>query len=239
MTAGGLRRTDLALAAALAACAAALAWWGFGIAGPEMRDRRYMDLLFHSDGPRVFENLTQRNSSHARSNVHPIYTLLGYGGVQILRLVLPVGPVTGARLFGALVAAGWITLLYALLRLSGLRRGDAGIFALLGLGSAAAVIWLSVPETYALGSASLMLPLLVLAAARYRPMPLWTWVLAGAASFAITVTNWMAGLAAAWRGLGSRRCVPLCLHLQRSRGCDGAHRQPARGRDQRRRHGDS
>jgi hypothetical protein len=203
----GVRRTDLVLVAGLATCAAALAWWGFGVAGPEMRDRHYMDLLFQSDGPRVFENLTQRGSSHARSNVHPVYTLLAYGGVRILRLGLQVGPVTGARVFGSLVAAAWVTLLYVLLRLTGLRSGDAGVFAALGLGSAAAVVWLSVPETYALGSISLMLPLLVLAVSRYRPVPLWTWILASAASFAITVTNWMAGLAASWRGLGWRRAV--------------------------------
>ncbi len=206
-----VRRTDLVLVVGLAVCAAALAWWGFGVAGPEMRDRRYMDLLFQSDGPRVFENLTQRGSSHARSNVHPIYTLLAYGGVRVLRLVLQVGPVTGARLFGALVAAGWVTLLYLLLRLTGLRPGDAGMFAALGLGSGAAVVWLSVPETYALGSISLMLPLLVLAASRHRPVPFWTWLLASAASFAITVTNWMAGLAAAWRGLGWRRAIGVSI----------------------------
>jgi hypothetical protein len=77
-----------------------------------------MDLLFQSDAPRVFENVTQRGSSHARSNVHPIYTLLAYGGVRVLRLVLQLGPVTGAQLFGALVAAVWVTLLYLLLRLT-------------------------------------------------------------------------------------------------------------------------
>lgn len=207
----GVRRTDLLLVVGLAACAAALAWWGFGVAGPEMRDGHYMDLLFQSDAPRVFENLTQRGSSHARSNVHPIYTILAYGGVRVLRLVFQVGPVTGARLFGSLVAAGWASLLYALLRLTGLRSGDAGVFAALGLGSSAAVVWLSVPETYALGSIGVMLPLLVLAASRYRPMPLWTWVVASAASFAITVTNWMAGLAAAWRGLGWRRTLGVSL----------------------------
>jgi hypothetical protein len=205
------RSVDLALVVGLAVCAAALAWWGFGVAGPEMRDRRYMDLLFQSDAPRVFENLTQRGSSHARSNVHPIYTLLAYGGVRVLRLVLQLGPVTGAQLFGALVAAGWVTLLYLLLRLTGLRSGDAGILAALGLGSGAAVVWLSVPETYALGSISLMLPLLVLAAARRRPMRRWTWLLASAASLGITVTNWMAGLAAAWRGLGWRRTIGVSV----------------------------
>jgi hypothetical protein len=39
----------------------------------------------------------------------------------------------------------------------------------------------------------------------------WTWLLASAASLRITVTNWMAGLAAAWRGLGWRRTIGVSV----------------------------
>ena len=68
---------------------------------------------------------------------------------------------------------------------------------MLGLGSAGAVFWLTVPESYGLGSITLMLPLALLAAGAWRRIPAGWWVAASAASLSITVTNWMSGLTAA------------------------------------------
>ncbi|HKN85556.1 MAG TPA: hypothetical protein VJV04_01730, partial [Nitrospiraceae bacterium] len=92
------------------------------------------------------------------------------------------------------VAAAWGGLLMLLLRTIGLRRFDALVFTLLGLMSASAMFWLLVPETYGLGSISILVALLVAA----RPLPnkpsLFGYIAVNVLTLGITVTNWSAGL---------------------------------------------
>jgi hypothetical protein len=193
------------VALALAAAGAVLATHGAGVIGTKIADWHNFDLWFQSDAPRVFENLTLRKSDHYRSNVHPLFSLVGYGGVYLLRRFLRLDPWAAVHCFEAIVAAAWAATLYLLLRLAGHRPADGAVLALLGLGSAAAVFWLTVPESYGLGSITLMLPLALLAVEASRRVPVWWWVVANAASLSITVTNWMSGLAAALRAFGWRR----------------------------------
>ena len=198
---------DVALAVALAAVGAAVTSHGADVVGTAIADWHSFDLWFQSDAPRLFDNLTRRQSDHYRSNVHPLFSLVGYGSVYLLRRLLRLDPWTAVHAFEALVAAGWAATMYLLLRLAGHRRLDGVVLTLLGLGSAAAVLWLTVPESYGLGSLTLMLPLVILAAGAIRPLPIGWWVLGSAASLSITVTNWMSGLAAALRALGWRRAA--------------------------------
>jgi hypothetical protein len=206
-SAARLRPLDLVAILALGALGACLAWQASGVIGPRIVDWRAFDLWFQSDAPRVYENLVVRTSDHARSNVHPLFSLVGYGTVYLIRRLFQVPPWTAVRCFEALGAALWSATLYLLLRVAGHRPRDGAVLTLLGLGSAAALLWLGVPESYTLGSLTLMLPLLVLVASAGRRVPLGLWVLASAASLSITVTNWMSGLAAAWRALGWRRAA--------------------------------
>jgi hypothetical protein len=198
---------DVALGVALAAVCAAVTCHGADVIGTKIADWQSFDLWFQSDAPRLFENLTRRHSDHYRSNVHPLFSLVGYGGVYLLRRFFRLDSWTAVHAFEALVAAGWAATLYLLLRLAGHRRLDGTVLTLLGVGSAAAVLWLSMPESYGLGSLTLMLPLVVLAAVAIRPLPIGWWALASAASLSITVTNWMSGLAATLRALGWRRAA--------------------------------
>ena len=204
-------RADIAVAVALAAVGAAVAWYGSGVIGIGIIDSRRVDLWFQSDAPRIFENLTSRRSDHYRSEVHPLFSLIGYSSVGLLRRILRLDPWTAVRWFEGLVAAAWATTLYLLLRLAGHRRIDGALLTLLGLSSTAALFWFTVPESYALGSLTIMLPLVLLAVGPApRPAVGW-WVLASAASLSITVTNWMSGLAASLRGLGWRRAAAVSV----------------------------
>ncbi|HEU4955122.1 MAG TPA: hypothetical protein VFT28_11130, partial [Gemmatimonadales bacterium] len=204
-------RADIAVAVALAAVGAAVAWYGAGVIGIGIIDSRRMDLWFQSDAPRIFENLTSRRSDHYRSEVHPLFSLIGYSSVYLLRRILRLDPWTAVRWFEGLVAAAWAATLYLLLRLASHRRIDGALLTLLGLSSTAALVWFTVPESYALGSLTIMLPLVLLAAGPApRPAMGW-WVLASAASLSITVTNWMSGVAASLRGLGWRRAAAVSV----------------------------
>ncbi len=109
----------------------------------------------------------------------------------------------------ALSAAAWLVGVYALLRLAGATLAGAVVFSLLARATAAAVFWTPVPEAFSLGAWSLLAPLLVLAVARHRPVRDRWFVVAGAASLAYTVTNWMAMVFATLCGRPWRRAVQL------------------------------
>jgi hypothetical protein len=152
------------------------------------------NVFFSADVPRVFNNMTDRTSHHFRSPVHPLFALLTYPPVELLRRVLGIDVILAARLLIAAAAACWTVLLFTLLRRVGCRRGDAALFTLLGGTSAAATFWFAVPESYPFGSLTILVALLfVTADERRRLSTVWLIVL-NVVSMSVTVTNWMAGL---------------------------------------------
>jgi hypothetical protein len=86
----------------------------------------------------------------------------------------------------------------ALFRGIGCARFDATLFAVLAATSAAAVFWFAVPETSGVGSVSIVLALAFVAAAERRGVASVWCVVASALTLSFTVTNWMAGLCAAF-----------------------------------------
>ena len=156
------------------------------------------DIWFQSDLPRVFANLTDRHSNNLRATVHPLFSPIGLGLVTVVRAVTGLSAVPAVRVVMAGMAAAWVAGLFLVLRLAGLRRPDALLFGGLAAASAALIFWSIVPETYMFGAMSL-LPTLILAA---LPEPgrisSWWFVGVSALTLSITVTNWMAGVAAAF-----------------------------------------
>jgi hypothetical protein len=104
----------------------------------------------------------------------------------------------GAFAFGAL--------LFATLRTMKLYRIDAALVAGLTATSAAAMFWLATPENYSWGGATILVSMLWLAAPRGEH-DTWTGPVQSAISFCITITNWAAGLIAAFMALGLRRAI--------------------------------
>ncbi len=120
------------------------------------------DLWFEANLPRNYSNMVALDSDQSRSNLHPLFSLLVYPPTTLLRKTFGFAPIVAVRLVLALTASLWVTLLYLILRTTGCGRLDAGLLSVLGLTSAAAIFWLPVPETYALGSCSLLLALLLM-----------------------------------------------------------------------------
>jgi hypothetical protein len=102
-------------------------------------------------------------------------------------------PHSGAIVAGA-VAACWTVLLYLILSFIHTSRWLAVLFTAIGISSAAALFWLTVPETYAAGSATILLAVLVAAVAERRPIRDRWFVVTSASTLAVTVTNWTAGI---------------------------------------------
>jgi hypothetical protein len=189
----GLNRADAALSAIFAAIAVAIGIWGFAVLGHALQTAASFNLWFQADSPRVIENLTDRHSNHYRTSVHPAASILLTPIVIALHSIgIPALPACEALILTAAAVCGGG--FYIALRLLGLPKLAASVFAALYLSSAAFIYWYSQIELNAVGGATIVLALLALAYGRTKS-ELW-WVLVSAATLSITITNWSIGLAA-------------------------------------------
>ena len=170
------------------------------------------DTYFEADIPRVYENMSNRWSDHYRTKVHPLFSLIGGTPVILLSKLLDVSKLLLIRFYIALVAGLWAMTLYVTIRLLGLRMLDSLVFSFLGMTTSAALFWFIVPETYSFGSLSILWAVMLVAASQYRRIPWWGYVGANVLTLGITVTNWSAGVLAAFSGNPWRKAVKICYH---------------------------
>ena len=169
------------------------------------------DVWFQSDMSRVFENMTNQHSDgHFRVKVHPLYSLLTYPPTFVIER-LGAGPFKAVQIVTASMASLWMLALYALLRLVGCVRFDALLFSVLGACSASAIFWLSVPESYALGSISIAAGLALASLANQKKLPEWTYVAVSSLTLSATITNWMVGILSTLFGNSWRRTFLITL----------------------------
>lgn len=184
------------------------------VPGALIMSEQSSDVWFESDLPRVFTLMSTRYAgAHHRYHTrrHPLFVALTLPAVKAAERAAGLERLTAVRAVMAAIAALWAAALFALLRLLGCRRHEAAIFTGLAASSAAAVFWLAVPETWGLGSVSILAPLLVVAAAGRRRVGISWWVAASAASLSVTVTNWMSGVLAACAALPRRRALQVSV----------------------------
>ena len=151
------------------------------------------DLWFESDIGRVFSNMTDRGGNHYRTSVHPIFSLIAHLPVYLLKLA-GLETITAVRTVIVSVACLWISTLYILLRLIVIRRFDCVLFSILGVTSAAALFWFTVPETYSFGSLTILLALCFAAVTEYRQVSQFWYVIVSALTLSMTTTNWLVGI---------------------------------------------
>jgi hypothetical protein len=200
---------DAVLAIFLAAAAALAAFQGARALDPVVLEWQTGDSWFESDVARIHDNMTNRQSNHYRASVHPLFSLVSYSGVRGIREALGLDERTGIQAFTAATAAVWTITLFLLLRVIGCRRSDAVLFTVLAAASASAMFWFVVPETYPLGSISILLALGAVAFAERRRLHWTLFIVASALSLSFTVTNWMAGIAAAAVRFRPRRALAI------------------------------
>ncbi|MDP8963869.1 MAG: hypothetical protein M3O33_07755 [Cyanobacteriota bacterium] len=198
---------DILLAVALAAVAGFTSYQGAQLINPVIVDAQSNDVWFEADVPRVFANMTDRNSDNYRTKVHPLFTLITFPIVFVIKRALNLNQITAVHIVIATVAFLWLGTLFIVLRLIGCNRFDAALFSILAATSAAAMFWFTVPETYSFGSLTFLLALGVVALAQYQKLsPLW-YTIASALTLSFTVTNWMAGLLATIATHPRKRCL--------------------------------
>ena len=210
-TAGAVRkfRRDLIICGVLALIVGVGSFYLTGKTAPILLNEN--DVWFGADTQRVFHDMSEAGARHYRAKVHPLFVLLTQPIVALLHAATGLGLPHAVRLLNALFAAVWISLLFALLRILGCRRLDATLFTLLAAVSASAIFWLSVIETYVLGSISILSALIsVELVSRWKRPALWM-AIVSAFTLSVTVTNWMTGLLATVVSFGARRALVVTM----------------------------
>jgi len=206
-----IARGDLVIGLLAFVIVSVIAWFATGQLDARLLTTDTVDVWFEADIARVVENMSDRWSNNYRSKVHPIFSLIAVPFVYVLRTV-SLDAWTSVRVFISVMAGVWASGLFAVLRLMGCRRPDAVIFTLLGLTSASAMFWFSVPETHPMGSLTILMAMIVVAASATRRIPAVVEVAVGVATFAVTVTNWMAGILASWLHRPWRQALQITLN---------------------------
>lgn len=171
------------------------------------------DFWFDADPDLVEPKLSSRwDVNSAPSNRHPLLNLVSFPAVKIVRGLLGLDRRNGLRMFLALIAALWVGMLYVILRLNGSRPLDSFLFCLLGAASSAAMFWMPIPESWTLGSLTILGALLLVAWAKtHRVTEGWA-VLVSALTLGVSITNWVAGLLSAWACFPWRRALQVTVN---------------------------
>ncbi|NJK29878.1 MAG: hypothetical protein HC940_06865 [Acaryochloris sp. SU_5_25] len=166
----------------------------YQIPDPLLTDFYAQDIWFGSDIPTVFGNITSTQSDFGRNNKHPLFPLLVFPLVFGIGKLLQLDPLAAVRVLAVLVAIVWIGSLYTLLRCLGCHRLDATLFSLVGGVSASSVFWLVIPESFSFGSLTILLGLIFVTLAQYRPFSAIWYVALNVMTVSITITNSMVGI---------------------------------------------
>ena len=152
--------------------------------------RQTMDIWLGADVPRVIHDMTDPLADHNRTIVHPIFPLilLPIGGL-LAKLTSSQG--IAAQLIISLSAAMTGILLFATTQNLGIKPIDSWLLIGAFTSSSAFIFWWSIPETFPIGSLSILIPFYLLSRQEDRQK---AWTLALAGSLAITTTNVGAGI---------------------------------------------
>jgi hypothetical protein len=187
---------DLAFALGLGACALVIS---LALSGDFPHsfyfDDRAQDTWFEADQPRTLKELLNAEpDAHERTSVHPLFSMLA---TPMMLMLVSAGapPIAAGRGLLALVGFSTTALLFFTLRSLTLPRPVAALFITTFLVSATYLHWFTIIETYAPAGLSTSAMLWVATSARRDQRGLW--IASSAGTLAITVTNWMVGIAAA------------------------------------------
>jgi hypothetical protein len=188
--------TNILLPAVLMVLAALLSFLISGKLTQALIQPENFDIWFDSDAPRVFSNMTDASQGHGAMFKHPIFSILLFPPTYVLTLVLG-DAVLAVRSVLALNAALAAFCLWLLFRRMGATALDSALVCLLFMSSAGFIFWFGVPETFPFGATTIIISLIAatMAAPRSTSEKI-RMALLSAASFSMTITNWIAGLAA-------------------------------------------
>lgn len=202
-------RLDILILVVLAVAAGFTSYQAAKLVNPILFNPNTFNVWFDADIPRVFANMTERLSDHYRVKVHPLFSLIAFSPVYVLRKALGIDAIAAVRLVIAAVASLWLGTMFVLLRLIGCRRFDATLFSLVAATSASAMFWFVVPETHLFGSLSMLVGLCLVAVTQYRKLSPWWFTGVSALTLSFTTTNWMVGILATLVNYSRKRALQI------------------------------
>lgn len=171
------------------------------------------NVWFSSDVNRVYGCMNNpEHVYHYRAKVHPLFALVAYPPVKILRDGFSISPVLAVKILISAVVMLSMGTMYALLRLIGCPRPDGMLFSILAATSAWGMFWNVVPETYPFGTLSILLALAFVAAAENRRFSFASYVVASTLTLSITISNWMLGIIMAFVKLPWRKAFSVTVY---------------------------
>ena len=174
------------------------------------------DLWFGADIKRVINNMTDPESFHFRTYHHPLFSLLMlpvasplFWTAKMIGLDANTAKIFATQLITSISAGITWILVYLISMKMGLSKYQSFLVGLLFLSSSTFIFWWSTPETFPIGSPTILLPFLLLCL-RIKSRKFWLITLIASAS--ITITNFSAGLIAAYARFRDRRVLlKLCV----------------------------
>jgi hypothetical protein len=154
--------------------------------------RQTLDIWLGADVPRVIDDMTNPLANHWRTIVHPIFPLILLPVGGLLTKLAPSQDIA-AQILISLSAAITGILLFATTQNLGIKPIDSWLLIGAFASSSAFIFWWSIPETFPIGSLTILIPFFLLS---YEERSFKTWTLALAGSLAITTTNFSAGIIA-------------------------------------------
>ncbi|WPB57299.1 hypothetical protein [Xylophilus sp. GOD-11R] len=171
---------------------------------------------FQGDLARNFSNMTDMSGNvwgHHRSRVHPIFSILTLPGTALIRAIAGVGVLKSALIFNAIVGGIWLSVLFLLSLEITKNRIFSVLFCAYGASAAGFVFWFSVPETYPLGSLTILCAVyMVVRAQAGRHFGRLSWVGLVGSTLSITITNFFMGIMAALVSFPRKQALRIVVY---------------------------
>jgi hypothetical protein len=184
----------------------------FAVSGMTLETLRFesaTDIWFEADVPRIVQTMTSADAE-TRSTHHPVFALTSSVPTRAL-MAAGVEPVIAVRVVLAAFSGAWALTLFLLLRTILRSATDAALFTAMGLMSASMVFFAGVPETFIVGSLTIMWALRLTAADEQGKRSKLGEILVNGGTLAISITNWMFGVLSAFVRRRAREAATISL----------------------------
>ena len=201
---------DIAVACAVALAAASLTYWQ-SLAIPEtLTDERFFDTYFGADFPRAFQDLTTRWTKFGGSTKHPMFCLLSLPSFGLQKIV-DLSAWQAVRTLLTVNSFVLTAIVFFLCKHVTGKRLDSLALSLLFVSTGAAVFWLPVPETYAFGATTVVLPLTLFMSRRLSDSYL-AHIVSYLVAISVTLTNVVSAVVVAWLQFGTKKTLSISIH---------------------------
>lgn len=160
------------------------------------------NVWFDADTSRVFNNMSSRPHHiwNERSNIHPLFTLITYPAVVLLKKLFSVDSMIAVKMIMVFVAFIWMFLMFILLRWIGCLLLDSFLLSLLA-GVSASMFYFIVPETFGFGAVTILMAFMFVIWSQQKTLSSAWYVGINVITISMTLTNWMVGIFATFVNL--------------------------------------